>query len=50
LEINSDLPKLGDRIIFDRYEFVIEAVDNKRINKIKVLIREEDTVDNKHKE
>ena len=48
LEINSDLPKKGDKIFFDNFEFVIEDADNKRILKIKVLIHEEDTVDDKH--
>jgi putative hemolysin len=48
LEINSDLPKKGDKIIFDNFEFIIEEADNKRILKIKVLIHEEDTVDDKH--
>jgi len=38
LEIYSDLPKLGDKINFDRFEFYIEAADNKRIQKIKVTI------------
>ena len=41
LEINSDLPKLGERIIFQRFEFIIEAADNKRILKVKVIIHEE---------
>ncbi|HWZ21650.1 MAG TPA: CBS domain-containing protein [Cytophagaceae bacterium] len=41
LELYSDLPKLGDKIYFDRFEFQIEAADNKRILRIKVLIHEE---------
>jgi len=41
LEINSDLPKLGEKIIFNRFEFIIEAVDNKRILKVKVIIHED---------
>lgn len=41
LEINSDLPKLGDKIFFNRFEFIIEAADNKKIEKIKVIIHEE---------
>lgn len=47
LEINSDLPKKGDKIFYDRFEFQIEEADNKRIMSIKVLIHEEDTVDDK---
>ena len=50
LELYEDLPKLGDKIHFDRFEFQIEAADNKRIQKIKVLIQEVDTVhEGKHK-
>ncbi len=48
LEINSDMPKKGETIVFDRFEFVIEEADIKRILSIKVLIHEEDTVDDKH--
>ncbi|HVD96750.1 MAG TPA: transporter associated domain-containing protein [Cytophagaceae bacterium] len=48
LEINSDIPKKGDRILYDHFEFVIEDADNKRILSIKVLIHEEDTVNDKH--
>ncbi len=48
LEINSDLPKKGDKIFFDHFEFEIEEADNKKIQSIKVLIHEEDTVDDKH--
>jgi putative hemolysin len=44
LEINSDMPKLGDKITFDRFEFRVEAADDKRIQKIKVLIHEQATV------
>jgi putative hemolysin len=44
LELYSDLPKLGDKIHFERFEFQIEAADNKRIQRIKVLIHEEDPI------
>ena len=40
LEINSNMPKLGDSIEFGRFTFFIEAADDKRIKKIKVLIKE----------
>jgi putative hemolysin len=50
LELYADLPKLGDKIYFDNFEFRIEAADNKRIQKIKVIIHEEDTVDVKKNE
>ena len=41
LELYSDLPKPGDKIYFDRFEFLVEAADNKRIQRIKVVIHEE---------
>jgi putative hemolysin len=40
LELYSDLPKSGDKIYFDRFEFQIEAADSKRIQRIKVLIHD----------
>lgn len=38
LEINSDLPKLGEVIDFQQFKFSIVAVDKKRIKKVKVQI------------
>ena len=38
LEIHKKLPLVGDKIIFDIFEFTIVAADNKRIKKIKVWI------------
>ncbi|MBT1703054.1 gliding motility-associated protein GldE [Chryseosolibacter indicus] len=41
LDIQDDLPRKGDQITVDPFTFIIEAVDHKRIKKIKVLIHEE---------
>jgi putative hemolysin len=41
LEIHHDLPKIGDQIQLDPITFVIEAVDHKRIKKIRVHINEQ---------
>lgn len=38
LELYADLPKVGDRILFDNFDFFIEEADNKRILKIRVSI------------
>jgi len=39
LELHSKLPAAGEIIVFGNYEFVIIAVDKKRIKKIKVRIK-----------
>lgn len=41
LEINSTLPTVEEKIHFDKYMFIVMAVDNKRIKKIKVKIKTE---------
>ena len=38
LELHSKLPGTGEVITFDKYEFIVTAVDHKRIKKIKVRI------------
>lgn len=38
LELHSKLPGTGEIITFEKYEFIIIAVDQKRIKKIKVII------------
>ena len=38
LEISGSFPKLGSKIKFDNYVFVIEALDKKRIQQIKVTL------------
>jgi len=39
LELYSKLPRTGEIITFEKYEFIIIAVDQKRIKKIKVRIK-----------
>jgi CBS domain containing-hemolysin-like protein len=39
LELNSKLPGTGELISFENYEFRVVAVDQKRIKKIKVIIK-----------
>ncbi len=38
LELNGDIPSLGQEIVFEKFTFKIEAVDNRRIKRIKVTI------------
>ena len=38
LELNSKMPGTGEKISFENFDFVIIAVDQKRIKKIKVII------------
>jgi putative hemolysin len=40
-EIQTELPKKGDQIILDPFTLIIEAVDHKRIKKIKVHLHEQ---------
>ncbi|ABG60917.1 transporter associated domain-containing protein [Cytophaga hutchinsonii] len=40
LNINSDLPRLGDEIIYEGYVFKIDAVNSKRILRVKVTVPE----------
>lgn len=42
LEINTKLPSAGEKVYFDRYVFTVVAVDNKRIKKVRVFIKEND--------
>lgn len=39
LEITGEFPKLHDTITYQRFEFTIEEIDNRRIRKIKTKIR-----------
>ncbi|HYC86604.1 MAG TPA: transporter associated domain-containing protein, partial [Chryseosolibacter sp.] len=39
-ELHEELPKIGDQINLDPFTFIIEAVDHKRIKKLKVHIHE----------
>lgn len=38
LEINSSLPKNGTKIRFENFEFIILAVDTRKIKKVKVVV------------
>lgn len=38
LEISGSFPKLGSKINFDNYVFIIEALDKKRIKQVKVTL------------
>ena len=40
LELNSTLPKSGEKIYFENFVFTIVAVNDKRIKNVKVLINE----------
>jgi gliding motility-associated protein GldE len=42
LNINSDMPKLGDEITYADYIFKIDAVNNKRILRVKVTVPEDE--------
>jgi putative hemolysin len=44
LQLNSDLPELGDKIMFERFLFTVESVNNKTIKKVKVSIVEANEV------
>ncbi len=41
LELKGDFPKQGEKTVFKNFEFIIEAVDKRRIKKIRVTIRPE---------
>jgi gliding motility-associated protein GldE len=41
LELNNELPKIGEEISHDRFTFIIEAVDRKSIKRVRVQIREQ---------
>ena len=40
LELHSKLPQVEEKIVFGKYVFTVEAVDKRRIKKIKVFINE----------
>ncbi|PTB97941.1 gliding motility-associated protein GldE [Marivirga lumbricoides] len=42
LEINSKLPRAGEKIIFKKYVFTAVSVDNKRIKRVRVFINREE--------
>ena len=43
LELHSSMPDAGDRITYDRFNFTIVSVDEKRIKRIRVTITDAET-------
>ncbi len=41
VEVNGELPTVGDKIVIGDFTFIIEAVDHKKIKKVRVQIHEE---------
>ena len=39
LELNSSMPKAGDKVEFEDFDFVIQSVNTKRIKKVKVIYK-----------
>lgn len=50
LELNARLPKSGSKIFFHPFEFVVMAVDAKRIKKVKVTVQPNDGKNISHNE
>lgn len=50
LELNSRLPKNGTKIIYRRFEFIIMAVDAKKIKKVKVSLQSNERKNINHNE
>jgi gliding motility-associated protein GldE len=44
LEINRELPKTGKQINYERFTFVIESADRKRIKRVKVSINDREEI------
>lgn len=45
LELNSSMPKAGDHVEFEDFEFIIQSVNTKRIKKIKVIHEQKERPD-----
>ena len=43
LELHHTMPNAGDRIVYDRFQFTIVSVDEKRIKRIRVTITDAET-------
>jgi len=41
LEIAGSFPKRGEKVIFEKYEFIVESLDKKRLKQIKVTLPNE---------
>jgi CBS domain containing-hemolysin-like protein len=46
LELNAHLPKMGQIIPFNNYEFKVESVDARRIKRVKVSFKPKDEIQN----
>ncbi len=44
LELTGRIPKKGERVDMQNYTFIVEASDNKRVRRVKVVVRDEATV------
>lgn len=44
LRLSNGLPSPGDKIMFDKFVFIVEAVNDKTIEKVKVSLNQEDEV------
>ncbi len=43
LELTGRIPKKGERVDLQNYSFVVEASDNKRVRRVKLIMRDEST-------
>lgn len=50
LELNSRLPKSGTKILYHQFEFIIMAVDAKKIKKVKVSVQNKEIKNVNHNE
>jgi CBS domain containing-hemolysin-like protein len=41
LELTGRIPKKGERVDLQNYSFVVEASDNKRVRRVKLMMRDE---------
>lgn len=41
LEISGSFPKMGEKVFFNEYQFVVESLDKKRLKRIKVILPNE---------
>ncbi|MFA0961837.1 gliding motility-associated protein GldE [Roseivirga sp. BDSF3-8] len=44
LELNTKLPRAGDKITFDKFVFTAVAVDNRRIKRVRVLVKKKTNI------
>lgn len=42
LELNESMPNVGDKIYFDKFEFIVESVSSKRIKRVRLTVKEEE--------